>query len=78
MIIPKSLQRDIMQELHKEHMGISRMKNLAQDHVWWLGIDKDLENIAKSCSSCAAVKQTGKCSSTCMGMVTTTMEVPAY
>ena len=40
VINPKYLQHDIMQEqkIHKEHMGVSKMRNLARDHIWWLGI----------------------------------------
>jgi hypothetical protein len=34
------------------------MKALAWSHVWWTGIDKDLEIIAKSCKACLSVKQT--------------------
>ena len=28
------------------------MKSLARSYVWWPGIDKDLECIAKSCQDC--------------------------
>ena len=33
------------------------MKALARSHVWWSGLNRDLETLARSCSSCAAVKQ---------------------
>ena len=58
VIIPPSLQELIKAELHKEHLGMSKMKSLARDHVWWPGIDKELEALVKSCQDCAAVKQT--------------------
>ena len=32
------------------------MKQLARSVVWWLGIDKDLENIVRQCEQCALVK----------------------
>ena len=38
-------------------MGISKMKALARSHVWWSGLDKDLEAMARSCCACLAVKQ---------------------
>ena len=57
VIIPKRLHKIILQELHSEHMGIAKMKALARSHVWWTGLDKDLESLAKSCPECAAVKQ---------------------
>ena len=57
MVIPQKLQKIILQELHSEHMGIAKMKALARSHVWWTGMDKYLESLAKSCPECAAVKQ---------------------
>ena len=57
VVIPSSLKDKILAELHKEHMGISRMKALARGYVWWLGVAKDIERMAKSCKSCLSVKQ---------------------
>jgi hypothetical protein len=57
VVIPQSLKDVVKAELHKEHLGISKMKALARGHVWWAGIDKELEALAKSCTECAAVKQ---------------------
>ena len=57
VIIPHYLQEKVMAELHKEHLGIANMKAVAQSYVWWRGIDRDLEQVARSCSECAAVKQ---------------------
>ena len=57
VVIPQSLKKTILAELHKEHLGVSRMKALARSHVWWRGLDKDLEALAKSCQACLAIKQ---------------------
>ncbi len=57
VIIPVSLKKVVLSELHKEHMGVSRMKALARSHVWWHGLDQDIEALAKSCQACLAVKQ---------------------
>ena len=57
VIIPHSLKQKILTELHREHLGCSKMKALARSHVWWKGMDQDLELLAKNCSVCAAVKQ---------------------
>ena len=33
------------------------MKSLARCHMWWPGLDKVIENVATSCTSCQSVKQ---------------------
>ena len=57
VVIPKALQPAMLQELHRDHPGISRMKSLARSHFWWPGLDSDLEHLTKSCQACQAVKQ---------------------
>ena len=57
VIIPKRLQPEVLRELHRDHPGISKMKALDRCHLWWPHLDKEIEDIAKSCQSCQAVKQ---------------------
>ena len=57
VIISPSLRSVIKTELHRQHLGISKMKALARNHVWGSGIDKELEALMKSCPNRAAVKQ---------------------
>ena len=52
VIIPKSLQDRMLQTLYQNHPGVTRMKSIARSYMWWLGIDKDIENLAKSCLPC--------------------------
>ena len=51
-IIPTSLQEQIQSELHKAHPGVARMKAAACSHVWWPGIDGDIEERARECKQC--------------------------
>lgn len=41
-----------MLELHEAHPGVSRMKSLACQHVWWPGLDVEIEKMMKSCTAC--------------------------
>ena len=52
VILPKSLQQQVLQALHENHPGITRMKSVARSYVWWSGMDKDIEDLAKSCIKC--------------------------
>ena len=50
--VPLNLQRKVTDVLHTMHPGISRMKSLARQYVWWPGINLDLENMVKGCNVC--------------------------
>jgi len=52
IIIPHSLQRDVLKLLHDTHVGIARMKAHAREWVWWSNIDSDIERTVKSCYQC--------------------------
>ena len=36
--------------VHKGHLGSSKMKNLARRYVWWPGLDAQLEGLARDCA----------------------------
>ena len=56
VIIPKKYQAQLLEELHSEHQGVSRMKALARSYLWWPGLDKELEECACNCHECQSVK----------------------
>ena len=56
VVIPPSLREKVLQELHEEHQGISKMKALSCICVWWPTIDRDLELLVKLCEPCIEVK----------------------
>ena len=56
VILPKSLQQQVLQALHENHPDITRMKSVARSYVWWSGMDKDIEDLAKLCIKCQEQK----------------------
>lgn len=55
VIIPQSLRAQVLQQLHGGHSGIVRMKEMARSY-FWPGLDKQIEEMASSCSSCHKVR----------------------
>lgn len=62
-VIPVKFRKQILEELHRGHPGIVRMKLLARSKVFWPQALKDIENVVKSCQICAkSGKSPIKCS----------------
>ena len=56
VIIPKNLQQKVLESLHDNHPGITRMKAIARSYVWWKGLNKQIEEHATSCLQCQEQK----------------------
>ena len=52
MLIPKSMQADVLQRVHAGHQGIEKGKIRAKSCVYWNGINNDLEEVVKRCETC--------------------------
>jgi transposase InsO family protein len=57
-VVPKKLRPKLLNELHRDHPGITRMKEVSRSYMWWPGLNLEIEQIAKSCTACLAVKHT--------------------
>ncbi len=57
-VIPEKLRSNLLEELHRDHMGMSRMKSMARSFFWWPGIDKAIEEVVRNCQACQAIKNT--------------------
>ncbi|UYV73220.1 K02A2.6-like [Cordylochernes scorpioides] len=56
VVVPKSLQLKVLKHLHSTHLGIVKMKQLARRYCTWKNIDKDIENLVKSCKYCLSTQ----------------------
>ena len=52
VIVPPTLQREVLAELHRSHPGIMRVKGLARSYVWWPGLSKAIEQTVYNCDAC--------------------------
>ena len=56
VVVPERWREKLLTQLHRDHPGIVKMKNIARSYMWWPGLDSDIESMAKSCVECQAVK----------------------
>ena len=57
LVIPASLQEDILQRLHQGHQGIVKCRALARESVWWPGLSKRMEKVVEACPTCEKDRQ---------------------
>ena len=56
VVVPSKLRKQVLSELHQGHTGVVRMKSLARSHIWWPGLDQEVEEMVKACTACQEVK----------------------
>ena len=57
LVIPRSLQRKVIQIAHEGHQGIVRTKQLLREKVYFPNIDKLVEETCQSCIPCLAATE---------------------
>ena len=60
VVIPQQLKKRMLEELHEGHLGIVKMKSVARNHLWWPGIDREIEEVTRSCEGCQQMKRNPK------------------
>ena len=56
VVVPQKLQRKVLEEMHRDHPSIVRMKSLARSYCWWSHMDRDIEALVQACLPCQSVK----------------------
>lgn len=56
LVIPQSLQRQVMNELHNSHFGVVKTKAEARARFWFPGIDARIEQLIGACAVCAQLR----------------------
>ena len=60
LIIPGELQEEYLSCLHKGHLSVSKVQENAKQHMYWTGIDADIEDYTKRCQECIKRSQVAK------------------
>ncbi len=55
VVVPPTLRRRVLDELHSAHQGIERMKSLARQSCWWPGLTNDVDKMVAACTACQQV-----------------------
>ncbi|XP_055615012.1 uncharacterized protein K02A2.6-like [Toxorhynchites rutilus septentrionalis] len=55
IVVPKKLQQRVLQQLHRGHPGVDRMRSLARNFVYWPNIDDQITALVRACLECASV-----------------------
>ena len=52
IVIPETLQQEVLEQLHTGHQGMVKCKERARISVWWPKINEDIEEFVRKCSIC--------------------------
>ena len=52
VVMAVALQKRILKEFHQGYPGIGRMKALMRSYIYWPNMDKDIEQVVKTCKGC--------------------------
>ena len=50
LVIPRSLQKDMLNRIHEGHQGIVKCRERAKTTIWWPGVIKDVETFVNNCA----------------------------
>ena len=59
-IIPRELQEEYLHHLHEGHLSANKVQENAKQHMYWTGIDADIEDYTKRCQECIKRSQVAK------------------
>jgi hypothetical protein len=56
IIVPKSMQQEMLNLIHRSHMGMQKCKSRARLCLYWPNMCSQIENVVSSCSICQDVR----------------------
>ena len=60
LLIPSTLRRKVLEQIHDGHLGIEECMLKARDSVFWPGISNDIQETVEKCGICQASSKAAK------------------
>ena len=60
LIIPSTLRRKVLEQIHEGHLGIEKCMLKARDSVFWPGISNEIRETVEKCGICQASSKAAK------------------
>ena len=56
VIVPKSMQHEMLAVIHSSHLGVEKCKRRARDVLYWPGMNSEIEDVSK-CQVCSSYRR---------------------
>ena len=56
IVVPRSMRKQVLQQLHESHSGIQRTRELARQLFYWPGMSRDVKSMIDSCEECQVLR----------------------
>ena len=60
LAIPRELQEEYLHHLHEGHLSANKVQENAREHMYWIGINADIEDYTKRYQECIKRSQIAK------------------
>ena len=57
VIVPKTMQREMLEIIHSSHLGMKKCKRRARDVLYWPGMNSEIENTVSRCQICSTYRR---------------------
>jgi hypothetical protein len=57
ILIPQSMQKEMLKRIHNSHLGIGKCQRRAKDLVFWLGMSSQIQDMISKCHICCSFQR---------------------
>lgn len=56
IVVPPTMQADMLKLIHQSHLGIMKSKQRAREVLYWSGMSAEIENMIRNCCKCVELQ----------------------